>query len=141
MVTAPQPHPSPSLTTRPRFLSHTHSHSHNSLLTTHSLTLTLTGALQNRGTRTRENHLAFETLLTAIIPDLSDEHGLIHFLADLLEVDRKAVRRCMHRSRNTYGFHGFVSVLHLPRQIRFALHCPPLTCVRRAPHMHARAYH
>jgi hypothetical protein len=80
------------------------------------------GALQNGGTRKAENHLAFETLLTSIIPDSSDEHGLISFLSDMLEVDRKAIRRCMYRSRKTFGYHGFVSVLHLPRKIRSVPH-------------------
>ena len=76
------------------------------------------GALQTGGTRKGENHLAFETLLTSIIPDDSDGHGLITFLSELLDVDRKAIRRCIARSRSTFGYHGFVSVLHLPRAVR-----------------------
>lgn len=76
------------------------------------------GALQTGGSRSKIHHLAFETLLTSIIPDDADELGLISFLATLLEVDRKAIRRCIKRSRDTFGYHGFVSVMHLPREAR-----------------------
>ena len=64
-------------------------------------------------TRQRENHLAFETMLTSVIPDDADELRLIStFLSNLLEVNRKAVRRCIQRGRDAFGYHGFASVLH-----------------------------
>ena len=85
----------------------------------HSTLPHVAGALQNGGTRQHENHLAFETMLTSVIPEDADELGLVTFLSNLLEVDRKAVRRCIQRGRDTFGYHGFVSVLHLPRAVRW----------------------
>ena len=59
-------------------------------------------------------------MLTSVIPEDADELGLVTFLSNLLEVDRKAVRRCIQRGRDTFGYHGFVSVLHLPRAVRWS---------------------
>ena len=59
-------------------------------------------------------------MLTSVIPEDTDELGLVTFLSNLLEVDRKAVRRCIQRGRDTFGYHGFVSVLHLPRAVRWS---------------------
>ena len=74
--------------------------------------------LSSGGTMQGEKRLAFESILSSLIPVDADEQRIIHECSRLLQVDRGAIQRAMKRNADSAGFTGFVSVLHRPRKRR-----------------------
>ena len=80
-------------------------------------------ALNSAGTRKSRNHLAFEAVLRALVPDNAAEQEMLLVVSELLGVDRKALRRvskgkCDDGEDEEYGCDEFISVLHSPRKRR-----------------------
>ncbi|KOO35924.1 hypothetical protein Ctob_015561, partial [Chrysochromulina tobinii] len=73
----------------------------------------------HRGTRSAHAHLAFETLLTALIPDNATEEGMLRTIQCILGINPEQAARGVNRKRAAGGnAFEFVEALHAGRKRR-----------------------
>ena len=73
----------------------------------------------HRGTRSAHAHLAFETLLTALIPDNATDEGMLRTIQCILGINPEQAARGVNRKRAAGGnAFAFVEALHAARKRR-----------------------
>ena len=73
----------------------------------------------SRGTRQAHAHLAFETIVTALLPDRATEDHALRIIMSLLGLNHDQVKRAVDRKRKAGGdAFAFVEMLHASRKRR-----------------------